>query len=261
MISRVTFPNLKLQLDVNSVAFRIGGIPIYFYAIFIVIGIAVVFFFLYKDEKRYGLIYQDLFSLAVLLIPVSIIGARLYYVAFRWDVYKDNLGLIWNIRDGGLALYGGLILGTLYTMYFAEKHKMRFWDTLDWIVLYLPLAQAIGRLGNFFNVEAYGIETNFFLKMGIEKNGVISFVHPTFLYEIIALIIIFVVLNRLKDKRRYSGQMTYIYICMYSFFRFFIEYLRADSLMFMGFKATMIVSLIAFVWTGILLLMHRKSKQ
>jgi len=239
----VAFPNLNLYFNINPIAFSIGEINIYWYGILIAIAIILGLFLAKLKDKKFGIRFDEIEEFVLWAIPVSIIGARLYYVAFSWDVYKDNPLSVFEIRNGGLAIYGGIIGAILTAIVFCKIKKISLLDLLDSVVPYLALGQAIGRWGNFFNREAYGALTDSFFKMEILKNnGEYIFVHPTFLYESFGLIIIFILLMALK--RKFKGQILSMYFLLYGILRTCIEWLRADSLMIGNFKVSMILSII-----------------
>lgn len=242
----ITFPLLNLELNINKVAFTVLGVPIYWYAILIVASLALAIFLCKKDDGKYNIKFDDIIDLSIILIPVAFICARLYYVIFNLKSYT-NIASVLNIKDGGLAIYGGIIGGAIVVYIFCKKKNIKMLDLLDYIVPYLALGQAIGRWGNFINVEAYGTNTNLPWKMGIETINGLEYVHPTFLYESICNFIIFVILAKLWKRRKFSGEITYLYLILYSFIRFFIEGLRTDSLMLGGFRISQIVSAVLFI--------------
>ena len=138
-----------------------------------------------------------------------------------------------------MAIYGGIIGAVITILIYCKKKNINFLDVLDYVAPFLPLAQSIGRWGNFVNVEAYGTETNLPWRMGIMENGIYKEVHPTFLYESISTLIIFIILYILYEiKRKFKGEITSLYLIMYSFVRFFIEGLRTDSLMFFDIRVS-----------------------
>ncbi len=242
----ITFPLLNLELNINKVAFTVLGVPIYWYAILIVASLALAIFLCKKNNGKYNIKFDDIIDLSIILIPVAFICARLYYVLFNLKSYT-NFASILNIKDGGLAIYGGIIGGAIVVYIFCKKKNIKMLDLLDYIVPYLALGQAIGRWGNFINIEAYGTTTNLPWKMGIETINGIQYVHPTFLYESICTFIIFIILMHLSKRRKFSGEITYLYLILYSFIRFFIEGLRIDSLMLGGFRISQIVSIMLFI--------------
>lgn len=246
-MKEVIFPEVKLSLLIDNIAFSIGKIDVYWYAILIISAIILVIVLLYKDDKKYGIKFEDVLELLIFMIPIAFIGARIYYICFKLDYYLADITRIFNIRDGGLAIYGGIIAGIVTIIVYCKIKKIKILDMIDYFAPYLPLGQAIGRWGNFFNVEAYGTETTIFFRMGIIENGIYKEVHPTFLYESFATFCIFILLVCIKDKRKYSGQITYIYLILYSFVRFFIEGLRIDSLMIGNIRILQLLSLLIFI--------------
>ena len=248
----VTFPEIGLTLTLNKIAFKIGDWGIHWYALLIVSAFLIAIFFFYENSRKFGIKFEDIIDLMLYLIPISIISARLYYCIFKGDYYFKNPMQILNFRSGGLAIYGGIIGGVTTSYIFCQKRRINLLALFDYIAPYLALGQAIGRWGNFINVEAYGTETNLPWRMGIWSNGIYKEVHPTFLYESIANFIIFLILTYLnsektKQKYKFTGKTTYMYFILYSLARFFIEGIRADSLMIYNVKISQILSLGIFV--------------
>lgn len=235
-----------LELNINKIAFEILGIPIHWYAVLIVFSIALTLILSKKNDGKYGIKHTDIIDLSIILIPISFICARIYYVVFNMKNYH-TLAQILNIKDGGLAIYGGIIGGVITAYIFCKKKNINILDLLDYLAPFLALSQSIGRWGNFINVEAYGIETKMPWKMGIKNTTGITYVHPTFLYESICTLTIFIILKKISKNRKYSGQITIYYIIMYSFIRAIIEALRIDSLMFYNLRISQILSIILFV--------------
>lgn len=247
---------------ISQVAFELLGVPVYWYGVLIVLGMILALVLCRLYSGRFGIKFDDILDMAIFVIPVAIISARLYYVVFSLDYFVDNPSEIFNIKDGGLAIYGGIIGGLITILIMCKIKKIRVLDVTDYIAPVLALAQSIGRWGNYINIEAYGYETNLPIKMEIIENGVVKYVHPTFLYESVCTFIIFVILSVLSKKRKYSGQITYIYIICYSFIRFIIEGLRTDSLMFFNCRISQILSLALFiVFSSILIYIKNKAKQ
>jgi len=243
----IKFPEIGLNLNINKIAISIGNIDIYWYGIIIVSAIIIAMFFCKKNDSKYGMKFDNILELLIFAIPVSIITARLYYVIFKWDYYSKNIIEIFNLKNGGIAIYGALIGGIITTYIYCKIKKIDFLNLLDFIAPSLAIAQSIGRWGNFINVEAYGIETKMPWRMGIFENGVYKEVHPTFLYESLATLIIFIILSKKSKKRRFEGEIFYLYIIMYSFIRFFIEGIRIDSLMLYNVRISQILSIVLFV--------------
>ncbi|MBO5179711.1 MAG: prolipoprotein diacylglyceryl transferase [Clostridia bacterium] len=252
----ITFPNLGLELDINPVAFNILGRDIYWYGIIIVSGIILALFLAWKNRDTYGISWDTLTDFAFIAIPFGIICARIYYVAFEWDYYKNNLSEIIKIWNGGIAIYGAIIGGIVTAIAFCKKRKIKLLDLCDFCAPYLALCQAIGRWGNFVNREAYGEITNSFLKMGIfnDSIGEYIYVQPTFLYESICTFIIFCVLYSYRHSKKFSGEIFYLYMTLYGIARFVVEGFRADSLYLYGFRVSQVLALIFAVVFGIMLL-------
>lgn len=242
----VSFPNLNLFFYINPIAFSIGQINIYWYGILIALAVLLGLVLAGLRNGKFGIIYNDVEEFVLWALPMSVIGARAYYVAFSWELYKDNPLSVFQIWNGGLAIYGGIIGAILTAIVFCKVKKINLLDLLDYAVPFLALGQAIGRWGNFFNMEAYGAETNSFFRMELlQKSGEYISVHPTFLYESVGLIIIFALLMLIK--RKFAGQVVAEYFLLYGLLRSWIEWLRADSLMIVNLKVSMLLSIILAV--------------
>ena len=254
----VSFPFFNLNFNINNIAFKIGNIDIYWYAIFITLAIFTCLLLCNKDDGKYGINCEDVLTLAIWVIPISIISARIYFVIFNLQYYTNHLNELFNIRNGGIAIYGGIIGGVITVITYCKIKKINFLDMLDYIAPFLPLGQAIGRLGNFTNVEAHGTTTDSIFRMGIVENGTYIEVHPTFLYELVLDLFIFVFLYCLRNKRKFKGEITYLYFIFYGLARFFIEGLRTDSLMLGNFRVSQVLSLVLFVTFGSIFLYKKK---
>lgn len=257
-MNTITFPNLNLKLSISQIATTILGIDIYWYAICIVFGIILAIILAFTSKEKFGIKFEDLTDILITALICGIIGARLYYVFFNLDYYLSNPIKIFHLRDGGLSIIGALILGGIGIFFRAKKLELNPLDLFDYIVPFVAIAQSIGRWGNFFNIEAYGTETNSFLKMGIKTLEGYKEVHPTFFYESLATFVIFCILRILQKNRKFKGQILWVYLIFYSTIRFLIEALRVDSLMFLNFRITQVVSFITFVFS---LNMYNKSKK
>jgi phosphatidylglycerol:prolipoprotein diacylglycerol transferase len=227
----------------NPIAFTLLGLEIRWYGIFIAIGILLGLYIGYKRAPGHGIPQEKVIDLALIGIPAGIIGARLYYVLFNWDYYANDFYKIIDVRSGGLAIHGGLILGLLAVALGCRIWNIQPLSILDLAAPSIALAQSIGRWGNYFNQEAYGSPTD--LPWAIEING--NMVHPTFLYESIWCFIIFIVLIIVDRHYYYNGRIFLLYGILYSFERFFVEHLRTDSLMWGDFKVAQIVSALVFI--------------
>ena len=253
----INFEGFGLSFNINKIAISLFSIDIYWYAIFIVLAFTIGILLCKKDDGKYNMKFNDILELILFIIPVSVIFARLYFIVFKLDYYILNPNEIIDIRNGGLAIYGGIIGAILTIIVFCKYKKLKILDILDYLAPYLALGQCIGRWGNFFNGEAHGIETNSLFRMGIIENGNYIQVHPTFLYESICTLIIFIILFLKRNKRKYAGQLAYIYFFLYGIVRAFIEGLRTDSLMFGNFRISQILSIILGIICGSILIYKR----
>lgn len=232
-ISKLSFPGFGIgEFSVNSEAFTLFGVSIAWYALIITCGmICAVSYTVYRANKI-GIILDDVLDFVIFAIPIGIIGARLYYVLAEIEHYK-TLGDVFNIREGGLAIYGGIIAGAITVFVVAYFKKINFFAFADCCTPGIILAQAIGRWGNFMNGEAFGSETDIFCRMGVSNALTFNrtiYVHPTFLYESLWNILGFVLINIFYKHKKYDGQIFLLVFGWYGLGRMLIEGLRADSL-------------------------------
>ncbi|MDY4575920.1 MAG: prolipoprotein diacylglyceryl transferase [Intestinibacter sp.] len=241
----------------DRVAFTLFGIDIMWYGILIATGMVLAVLIALREAKRLGISEDDILNLAMIAIPCGLIGARAYYVIFNWSYYAGDISEILNFRGGGLAIHGGLIGGILAGLIYSKVKNINFFKLADCVVLGIPLAQAIGRWGNFLNQEAHGGPTD--LPWGIMVDGIK--VHPTFLYESIWDLGVFLFLFIFRKKQKYQGQILVDYIILYSIGRFFIEGLRTDSLMLGPLRMAQVISL-ACIILGVILnyILSRRAK-
>ena len=235
----------------NRVAFTFFGVDIMWYGILMATGMILGVLLALKEAKRVGIDEDDVLNLALIAIPSGLLGARLYYVIFNWSYYSQNVSEILNFRGGGMAIHGALIGGILSGFIYTKTKGINFFKMADAVMLGIPLAQAIGRWGNYINGEAHGGPTD--LPWGIMVDGMK--VHPTFLYESIWDLGIFIFLWLFRKNKKYEGQLAITYIILYSIGRFFIEGLRTDSLMIGPLRMAQVISLVAII---ICLLLHKK---
>ena len=234
-ISKIAFPGLGIgEFAVDSVAFTIFGIDIAWYALIITFGMICTFIYTFNQAKKIGITFDDVIDYALVTIPLGIVGARLYYVLSELDQYDSFMDVI-NIREGGLAIYGGIIAGTLAVLLVSYFKKINFFAFGDCVAPGVLLAQGIGRWGNFMNGEAFGYETDWFCRMQLQNiltGGKVMEVHPTFLYESLWNLIgvLIVVLFVKYVGKKYDGQLILIAFGWYGLGRMFIEGLRTDSL-------------------------------
>ena len=231
--AEISFPMLG-DWSVNPpYSFTVFGFEIYFYGVIIAAAFILAALFCARKAAEFGLTSDDLFDLVIWLIPACIIGARLYYVLFKLDYFIANPSKIFSVRDGGLAIYGGIIAGVITGIIWSRMKKIPVFAVGDLAAFGLLIGQAVGRWGNFINREAFGAETDVFCRMGLTMPGQETlYVHPTFLYESLwnlAGLIILCVLSKL-GKRKYDGQLFWTYILWYGLGRAWIEGLRTDSL-------------------------------
>lgn len=228
----------------DPIAFEIAGIEVRWYGILIAAGMLIAVLLSCKRAYYHKLKDEDVLDICLWVLPIGVIGARVYYVLFNLQYY-DSLAEAINIRAGGLAIHGGLIFGVLTALAVCKYKKIKPLNVVDLIISTVPLAQAIGRWGNFFNGEAHGGPTD--LPWGILVDGVK--VHPTFLYESIWCLLLFIFLSWFdKNKRSAHGQTFALYCILYSVERFLVEGLRTDSLMIGPFKQAQVISLCAIAF-------------
>lgn len=231
--SEISFPGFGIgSFEIDSAAFSIGSMEIAWYAIIITLGMILAVSYLIFRAGQVGINVDTIIDYALITIPVGIIGARLYYVLSKIESF-DSFKEVINIRNGGLAIYGGLLAGALSVFIISKVKKIPFLVIADCCTPGIILAQAIGRWGNFTNGEAFGYETDIFCRMGL--NNILTgydtvFVHPTFLYESLWNLCGFVIVNLFYKKRQYDGQVFLFVFGWYGLGRMFIEGLRADSL-------------------------------
>jgi len=244
-------------MDINPVAFTIFNVDVMWYGILIASGVIIGTLLALRESRRIGFRDEDLIDLLIIAIPSAIVGARLYYVIFQFEYYKDNITQIFNIRGGGLAIHGGIIAAVIVGIIYCKIRKVNFWQLADIVAPSLILGQAIGRWGNFINQEAYGRATN--LPWGIIVNG--EKVHPTFLYESLwnVVVFFFLVWYRRKSGRK-DGEVFILYGILYSVGRFFIEGLRTDSLMIGELRVAQFISIIIIVLLLGIMIFRRKRK-
>ena len=262
--SVISFPILGgLTLNPPSY-FTVFGRPVYFYGVLIGLGFLLGILLCAKRAPRFGLKEDDVYDAVLWLIPCSILGARLYYVAFRLDYYLQHLDEFFAVWNGGLAIYGGVIAGILSVAAVCRRKKIPLAAMLDNLVFGLLLGQIIGRWGNFMNREAFGAETTIFCRMGLTApDGTTIYVHPTFLYESLwnLGVLLFLLWFEKKGKRRFDGHCIALYFLLYGIGRFWIEGLRTDSLYIgsTGIRVSQALSLLLALGAAAVLLWKKKK--
>ena len=262
----VTFPGLGWSFDIDNVAITIGGLKLYWYGILIGAAVLLCIFLGFRHSRKYGMTPDLIVDYCLLTLPMAFLGARLYYVFCEWDTYHvpgDFVATFKNVLDfrgGGLAIYGG-VLGAIFAIFLMSKiRKIPVSAVVDFAIVYIPLGQAIGRWGNFFNQEAFGTTTT--LPWGMKSTQIAHYlskncpeldsdmaVHPTFFYESVCTLITFFILLQVRRKSKRPWTTTAIYFILYGIARFFIEGLRTDSLYIgsTGLRISQVLSLILIV--------------
>lgn len=252
MNQTVSFPGLGLEFHFNNVAFHIASKPIYWYGILIMLGVILAVVYASARSRQFGIRQDDLYDAVLFAVPLGIVCARIYYVIFEWEQYKDNLSEIFATWHGGLAIYGGIIGGIIVIVVLCKVKKIYVMDMLDLFASAVPIGQILGRWGNFFNCEAYGSSTTLPWRMVIgktlEEAGATGN-HPTFFYESAWNLIGFIILYFSSKKRKYHGEILLLYLGWYGLGRFFIEGLRTDSLYLWGtgIRVSQVVALICII--------------
>ena len=249
----------------DPVAITLGPLEIRWYAVFILLGLMLGVYLAVKEAPRKKILQDDILDFILIAFPLSIIGARIYYVAFSWSDYKDNILSVFAIWNGGIAIYGGLITGAIILYFFTQYRFIKTLDFLDVVVPSVMLAQAIGRWGNFFNQEAYGkaVDSLNYLPGFIRDQMYIdgAYRQPTFLFESLWNLLGFVVICilRRRPKLLKQGEITAFYLIWYGCGRLLIEGLRTDSLLFLGVRVSQWLSGI-LILVGIIMVVLRRRK-
>lgn len=267
MNTTIRFPHLGLTLNPGK-SFTVFGIEIAYYGVIIALGMLAGALVAYREAKKTGQKVDDYIDFTLYTLIAAIIGARIYYVIFEWDYYSAHPLEIFNLRAGGLAIYGGVIASALTLFIFTKVKKLKFWLMADTAVQGLIIGQIIGRWGNFFNREAFGGYTDSLFAMQLpvsEAKGItqeliehlvtidgVSYVqvHPTFLYEGTWNLLLFIGICLYKRHKKFDGEIFAIYLMGYGVGRFIIEGLRTDQLVIKalgGIAASQVLSIILIV--------------
>lgn len=280
----IDFPNIGIHLKSVGDHITVFGFDITYYGMLIGLGILAGIFIAAAEAKRSGQNSEDYFDLAIYAVIFSIIGARIYYVIFSWDMYKDDLLSIFNTRQGGLAIYGGVIAAVITVIIYARIKKMSAPLIFDTAGLGLVAGQMIGRWGNFFNREAFGEYTNNLLAMKLPVDAVrgsditelmrkhmeqidgVSYiqVHPTFLYESLWCLMVLVIMLIYRKYKKFDGEVFLIYLLGYGVGRAWIEGLRTDQLLLPGVGwpvSQVLAGIIAVVSLGLIIYKRYKIRQ
>ena len=275
----INFPNLGIYLDYVPKSVEIFGIRIALYGIIIGTGMLLALMYVVREAKKTGQNPDNYWDLFVGLIIFSVIGARIYYVVFFWDMFKDDIWSIFNIRNGGLAIYGGVIAGAITVYVYSKKKKLSFWQMADTLIPGLLIGQIMGRFGNFTNREAFGGYTDGLFAMQlpismvrqrdisadiaehiIEGTNYIQ-VHPTFLYESLWNLAVLLIILLYKNKKKFEGELLAFYMIGYGIGRAWIEGLRTDQLLIpgIGLPVSQILAII-LIGVGIIMIVWKRKK-
>lgn len=272
----IEFPKLGIRLNISPIAFSIPlgpdrTITVHWYGIIIATAIMVAFSLAMRHSKKFNIKEDDLIDMFLMALPISIISARLFFVVFTWDMYKNDLLGIFRVWEGGLAIYGAIIGAVISVFIFSRMRKIDMLYLCDFACVYLPLAQAIGRWGNFTNQELYGRNTD--LPWGMTGNRIQAFpdpgvdgsklVHPTFLYESLLNLIVFTILIRLRKRNKVKGSVFATYLMSYSFIRFLMEFIRVDEFGTGSIRYNQVIAAMIFfgalIWLLWLVNNHKKD--
>ena len=281
MDMEINFPNLGIYLDHVGKNISIFGFSIAYYGIVIVTGMMIAIWIAQREAKRTGQNPEQYLDLAMLGIAAGILGARIYYVIFAWDYYKDDLLSIFNIRQGGLAIYGGIIGACIAVVIYSRKKKQNFGLLMDTASMSIVFGQIMGRWGNFFNREAFGDYTNNLFAMQlpvsavraneitqkmwdhvVTVNGVEYIqVHPTFLYESLWNVGVLLFLFWFRKRKKFNGEVFLMYLIGYGLGRIWVEGLRTDQLLLpvVGLPVSQLLSGCLVVGCTILVVWKRKK--
>ena len=264
--SVISFPGLGIFGLNPPASFSVFGFRIYFYGVLFALGFVLGILYCARRSKDFGLKSDDFYDMVILLIPLSILCARIYFVLFRLDEFAGRpLIAYFAVWEGGIAIYGGIIGGILAIWLVTRRKKLPFLAMLDLTVFGVLIGQIIGRWGNFMNREAFGGQTEICCRMGLTNpSGHTIYVHPTFLYESLWNLVLFLGLWLWvkQGKRKYDGQMSLLYLFFYGLGRAWIEGLRTDSLYIghTGIRVSQALSLVLVLFAGALLLWERRRE-
>lgn len=250
----------------NPIAFHFGPIEVHWYGIIIGLGAILGLYIATRESKKRGMSPDHITDLVMIALPIAIICARIYYVAFEWDYYKNHFSEIPQIWHGGIAIHGGLIGAIITAIILTKVRKIPFWKLADIAAPSILLGQAVGRWGNFMNQEAHGgpVSRTFlenlhlpaFIINQMDIDGV--YYHPTFLYESVWSFIGVILLIMLRRVNLRRGEMFFSYLIWYSIGRFFIESMRTDSLMLNSHLRIAQIISIAIILVSILFIIVRR---
>ena len=259
MSTLVEFPGLGLEMTISRVAFSVFGVEVYWYGLIIALGLMVGIGIGFANAKRFGVDADRMTDVILVTVVLAVLCARLYYVIFYPGDY-DSLGKILNLRDGGLAIYGGVIGAVVFGWLMCRIRRVPVWAMFDMTAMGFLAGQGIGRWGNFFNQEAFGSNTTLpwgmyserthnYLRSAAEElaaQGVVvdptAPVHPTFLYESLWCLLGLALLLCYKKHRKYDGEMALLYVVWYGAERCVVEGMRTDSLMWGSLRVSQVLA-------------------
>ena len=258
--SAISFPLLGIEVNPPR-SFPVGPLTVHFYGLIIATGLMLAVLYCCKRSKEFGLTEDDVLDGVLWVTPFAIVCARIYYVAFSWEDYADNLLSVFEIWKGGIAIYGGVLGAVTGMAVFSRIKKLPLPAVLDLILLGFLIGQFIGRWGNFFNREAFGAATDVFSRMGLfnTRTGAWEYYHPTFLYESLWNVAGFLLLHFLSKKRTFDGQIALGYAAWYGLGRAIIEGLRVDSLWWGPFRVSQVLAAVTCV-TAVAILVWQSFK-
>lgn len=282
MTKNIAFPNLGIYLENVGKSFDVFGFELAYYGIIIGIGVIAGILLAAHLAKKTGQNPDHYYDLATFSIILSVFGARIYYVIFKWEYYKDNFWSIFNLREGGLAIYGGVLTAILCMYVFSKVKKLSFGQVLDTVAPCLLVGQIIGRWGNFFNREAFGEYTDSLLAMRLPLDAVRKMdvttlmrerlevidgveyiqVHPTFLYESIWNLGVLVIILLWRDTAKFYGETFLRYLLGYGLGRMWIEALRTDQLILFGtgLAVSQVLAIAMVLFAAIMIVVKRRKK-
>ena len=246
MYTNISFPSFGIDINPPR-SFQLGPLTIHFYGAIIALGLVLAVLYASRRSREFGIKEDDLLDGVLWVTPFAILCARAYYCLFSWEKYAANPIKVLYIWEGGLAIYGGVIGAVVGVLVFCHVKKIRTATILDLVLLGFLIGQSLGRWGNFFNREAFGAETDTFLRMGLMNRytGEVTYYHPTFLYESVWNAAGFLLLHLLSKKRKYDGQIALGYAAWYGLGRTFIEGLRTDSLYWGPFRVSQLLAAVS----------------
>ncbi|HEX9503551.1 MAG TPA: prolipoprotein diacylglyceryl transferase [Patescibacteria group bacterium] len=259
----IFIPAFMGRLELNPII-ALGSFSFRWYGLILAGAILSSYFVARKNAWKFGISTNDVDDYSFWVAIVGFLGARIYYVLFNYSYFSQHLAEIYRVWHGGLSIYGAILSGLVFSYFYSKKKAYSFWQLFDLVALSLPLGQAIGRIGNFVNQEAFGLPTELPWKMYVAPQyrpsqfASSSFFHPTFLYEALFDLAVFFILYKLLGKVK-TGNLGLAYLVIYSLGRFFIESIRLDSFFISGFRVDQVVAFLIIIAAGYIAL-RRQSK-